>query len=167
MSYINNKVSDAWRHVFLYRDIWLLLDYKRSQIALHNINHRQNPFKSTCILAEGFWNSLLHRKHGINDLCIHVTIPVTEMCTPNLSPYIFQIQWNFDFVIPDFTFFVSLCTFLNLNGLLCVCNFTFALNLHFIFLFLDIRIYLILHFVVQASQFIIQDNEAPSTLTVT
>jgi hypothetical protein len=98
--------------------------------------------------------------------CIHVTIPVTEMSTPNLSHIFFQIQWNFKFMIPDFMFFVNLCTFLNLNGLLCVLNFMFSLNLHFIFLVLAIKIYLVLCFVVQFSQFIIRDNKLPSTLTV-
>jgi hypothetical protein len=44
--------------------------------------------------------------------CIHVTIPVTEICTPNLSTCVFQIQRNFDFILPDFVFFTNLCTLL-------------------------------------------------------
>jgi hypothetical protein len=50
---------------------------------------------------------------------------------------------------------------LNFNGF-CFPNFTFPPNLHFIFLVLTMKNYLILHFVFQFSEFLIQGNRLPS-----
>jgi hypothetical protein len=61
---------------------------------------------------------------------------------------------------------IPITIMLNFNGLLVVSS-TFFLNLHLIFLVLTMKIYQIICFRVQLSEFLIQGNGLPSQLAVT
>jgi hypothetical protein len=84
----------------------------------------------------------------------------------------YSIQWNLNFMILDFTCLAWSepnidTTKVELQQVLCFCNFLFSLTLHYIFLVPAMNMHPTLHFIVQFSSFLIHDNKPCTSLAVT